>query len=29
MIAASLTSASLAKCYLGETRKLIYPEIEI
>lgn len=29
MIAASMTSASLAKCYLGETRKLLYPEIEI
>lgn len=29
MIAASMTSASLAKCFLGETRKLQYPEIEI
>lgn len=29
MIAASMTSASLAKCYLGETRKLVFPEIEI
>ncbi len=29
MIAASMTSASLAKCYLGESRKLVYPEIEI
>lgn len=29
MIAASMTSASLAKCYLGENRKLLYPEIEI
>ena len=29
MIAASMTTASLAKCYLGETRKLLYPEIEI
>ena len=29
MIAASMTTASLAKCYLGETRKLVYPEIEI
>lgn len=27
MIAASMTSASLAKCYLGLTRKLVYPEI--
>lgn len=29
MVAASMTTASLAKCYLGETRKLVYPEIEI
>ena len=29
MVAASMTSASLAKCYLGETRKLVYPEIEV
>lgn len=29
MIAASMTSASLARCYLGETRKLSYPEIDI
>lgn len=29
MIAASMTTASLAKCYLGITRKLLYPEIEI
>lgn len=29
MIAASMTTASLAKCYLGESRKLIFPEIEI
>lgn len=29
MVAASITSASLAKCYLGETRKLVYPEIEV
>lgn len=29
MIAASMTSASLANCYLGETRKLLYPEIGI
>lgn len=29
MIAASMTSASLAKCYLGQTRKLIYPEIAL
>lgn len=29
MIAASMTTASLAKCYIGETRKLLYPEIEI
>ena len=27
MVAASMTTASLAKCYLGETRKLVYPEI--
>lgn len=29
MVAASMTTASLAKCYLGEIRKLVYPEIEI
>lgn len=29
MIAASMTSASLAKCFTGETRKLLYPEIDI
>lgn len=29
MVAASMTTASLAKCYLGETRKLVYPEIAI
>ena len=29
MVAASMTSASLAKCYIGETRRLLYPEIEI
>ncbi len=28
MIAASMTTASLAKCYQGETRKIIYPEIK-
>lgn len=28
MVAASMTTASLAKCYLGTTRKLLYPEIE-
>ena len=28
-VAASITSSSLVKCYLGETRKLSYPEIEI
>ena len=28
MIAASITSASLAKCYGGELRKIVYPEIE-
>lgn len=27
MVAASMTSASLAKCYLGESRKLVYPEM--
>ncbi len=27
MIAASTTTASLAKCYGGESRKLIYPEM--
>lgn len=29
MVAASMTSASLARCFLGESRKLLYPEIEI
>lgn len=29
MVAASMTTASLAKCYLGESRKLVYPEIEL
>jgi CRISPR-associated protein Cas1 len=29
MIAASQTTASLAKCYLGETRKIAYPCFEI
>lgn len=29
MIAASMTTASLAKCYLGESRKIVYPEIHI
>lgn len=29
MIAASMTTASLANCFLGKTRKLVYPEIEI
>lgn len=29
MVAASMTTASLARCYLGETRKLTYPEIKI
>ncbi|MCC8115323.1 MAG: type II CRISPR-associated endonuclease Cas1 [Bacteroidales bacterium] len=29
MIAATTTTASLAKCFTGEQRKLIYPEIEI
>lgn len=28
MVAASMTTAALAKCYLGTTRKLLYPEIE-
>jgi len=28
MIALQRTSASLAKCFLGDTRKIIYPEIE-
>lgn len=28
MIAASQTTASLAKCYLGESRKIIYPSFE-
>lgn len=27
MIAASMTTASLAKCFLGETRKIVYPEV--
>lgn len=29
MVAASMTTASLAKCYLGESRKLLYPEMDI
>ena len=29
MVAASMTTASLAKCYLGELRKLSYPEMDI
>lgn len=29
MIAASMTTASLAKCFLGETRKILFPEIEV
>lgn len=29
MVAASMTTASLAKCYLGESRKLSYPEMDI
>lgn len=29
MIAASMTTASLAKCFLGESRKLVYPTIDI
>lgn len=29
MISASMTTASLAKCFLGETRKLVYPEMDI
>ncbi len=29
MVAASMTSASLAKCYSGESRKLVYPEISL
>jgi CRISPR-associated protein Cas1 len=28
MLAASQTSASLAKCYLGEIRKIVYPSFE-
>lgn len=28
MVAASMTSASLAKCYLGDIRKIVYPEID-
>jgi CRISPR-associated protein Cas1 len=28
MIAMQRTSASLAKCFLGEARKLVYPELE-
>lgn len=28
MVGASMTTASLARCYLGESRKLVYPEIE-
>lgn len=29
LVAASMTTASLAKCYLGEIRKLSYPEIDV
>lgn len=29
MIAASMTTASLAKCYKGESRKIVYPEISV
>ncbi|MDR0332676.1 MAG: type II CRISPR-associated endonuclease Cas1 [Dysgonamonadaceae bacterium] len=29
MIAAGQTTASLAKCYLGESRKIVYPNIEM
>ena len=29
MVACSHTSASLARCFLGETRKIIYPQIRI
>lgn len=29
MVAASMTTASLARCFLGEIRKLSYPQIEI
>ena len=29
MVAASMTTASLAKCYSGESRKLIYPELAL
>lgn len=29
MVAASMTTASLAKCYLGETRKLVFPEMDV
>lgn len=28
MVAATITAASLAKCYLGESRKIVYPEME-
>ncbi len=28
MIAASTTTASLAKCFSGESRKLIFPEMQ-
>jgi CRISPR-associated protein Cas1 len=29
MVAMQRTSASLAKCFLGETRKVIYPSLEV
>lgn len=29
MIAASITTSSLAKCFLGESRKIIYPELTL
>lgn len=29
MIAASITTSSLAKCFLGESRKIIYPELPL
>lgn len=29
MIAASITTASVAKCFLGESRKIVYPEIPL
>jgi CRISPR-associated protein Cas1 len=29
MVAVSQTTASLAKCYMGETRKIAYPEFYI